>query len=50
MRIGGRTTIIGNASVSDGSVIAGCACVVKDVPPNVLVGGVPEKIIRRLDE
>lgn len=48
--IGGRATIIGNVSVSDGSVIAGCACVVNNVPPNVLVGGVPAKIIRSLDE
>lgn len=48
--IGGRATIIGNVSVSDGSVIAGCACVVKDVPQNVLVGGVPAKIIRSLGE
>lgn len=47
--IGGRTTIIGNTSVGSGSVLAGCACVVKDVPENVLVGGVPAKIIRRLN-
>lgn len=47
--IGGRVTIIGDTLVGAGSVIAGCACVVKDVPSNVLVGGVPAKIIRRLD-
>lgn len=48
--IGGRSTIIGDVTISDGSVVAGCACVVKDVPPNVLVGGVPAKIIRSLDK
>lgn len=48
--IGGRSTIIGDVTISDGSVVAGCACVVKDVPPNVLVGGVPAKIIRSLNE
>lgn len=48
--IGGRSTIIGNVTISDGSVVAGCACVVRDVPPNVLVGGVPAKIIRSLDK
>lgn len=48
--IGGRVTIIGNISIGDSSVIAGCACVVKDVEPNVVVGGVPAKVIRRLDD
>ena len=47
--IGGRSTILGNASIGAGVVVAGCACVVKDVPSNVLVGGVPAKIIRALD-
>ena len=36
--IGGRSTIIGNIAISDGSVVAGCDCVVKNVLPNVLVG------------
>lgn len=48
--IGGRSTIIGNVTISDSSVIAGCACVVKDVEPNTLVGGVPAKLIRRLED
>lgn len=47
--IGGRVTIIGKTSVGSGSVIAGCACVINDVPENVMVGGVPAKIIRRLE-
>jgi maltose O-acetyltransferase len=47
--IGGRTTIIGNTTIGDASVIAGCACVVHDIEPNVLVGGIPAKIIRRLE-
>lgn len=48
--IGGRATIIGNTRIGDASVIAGCACVVKNVESNVLVGGVPAKVIRRLDD
>ena len=48
--IGGRTTICNTVSVGDSSVIAGCACVVKDVPSNVLVGGVPAKVIRELED
>jgi len=47
--IGGRSTIIGNTKIGDSSVVAGCACVVKDVDVNVLVGGVPARVIRRLD-
>lgn len=47
--IGGRSTIIGNTTIGNGSVVAGCACVVKDVPENTLVGCVPAKIIRRLE-
>lgn len=47
--IGGRSTICNNTSIGDGCVIAGCACVVHDVPDNSLVGGVPAKLIRRLE-
>lgn len=48
--IGGRVTILGNTTIGSSSVVAGCACVVKDVPPNTLVGGVPAKMIRKLDD
>ena len=47
--IGARATILGNTVISDGSVVAACACVVGDVPANMLVGGVPAKTIRRID-
>lgn len=48
--IGGRATVLGNTQIGSGCVIAGCACVVKDVPANTLVGGVPANIIRGLDK
>lgn len=48
--IGGRSTIIGNTTIGDGCVIAGCACVVNDLEENILVGGVPARVIRKLDE
>lgn len=48
--IGGRSTVVGNVTIGDSSVVAGCACVVKDVEPNTLVGGVPAKLIRRLED
>ena len=47
--IGGRTTILNNTSIGKSCVIAGCTCVIKDVPDNALVGGVPAKLIRMLD-
>lgn len=46
--IGVRVTILNDIEIHDGSVIAGGACVVKDVEEDVLVGGVPAKIIRHL--
>ncbi len=48
--IGARSTVLGNTSVGKGCVIAACACVVKDIPDNTVAGGVPAKVIRRLDE
>ena len=47
--IGGRATILRNAKIGNSCVIAGCACVIEDVPDNTLVGGVPAKVIRCLD-
>lgn len=47
--IGSRATILGNTSIGKSSVVAACACVIRDVPDNSLVGGVPAKMIRRLE-
>ncbi len=46
--LGARSTCCGEISVGDGSVVAACACVVGDVPEDVLVGGVPAGVIREL--
>lgn len=48
--IGSRATILGNTTIGASSVVASCACVVRDVPDNTLVGGVPAKTIRRLSD
>ncbi|MBR0081779.1 MAG: transferase [Clostridia bacterium] len=48
--IGAGSTVLGNTTVEDGSVIAACACVNRDVPKDTLAGGVPAKIIRKLDD
>ena len=47
--IGGRVTILGETSIGNACVVAGCACVVKSVGDNMLVGGVPARSIRNLE-
>lgn len=46
--IGSRATILGNTVIGKSSVVAACSCVVRDVPDNTLVGGVPARMIRGL--
>jgi maltose O-acetyltransferase len=46
--IGARVTILPGVTLGDGVVAAAGSVISKDVPPNVLVGGVPAKIIREL--
>lgn len=48
--IGARATLLHDICLGKGSVIAACACVVKDVLPNTLAGGVPAKEIKKLHE
>ena len=48
--IGGRSTILNDAHIGNSCVIAACACVVGDVLDNSLVGGVPAKLIRSLED
>lgn len=48
--LGGGATILNNTAIGESCVIAGCACVVSDVEANTLVGGVPARLIRRLDD
>jgi maltose O-acetyltransferase len=47
--LGTRCTVLPGVTVGEGSVVAAGAVVTKDVPPNVLVGGVPARVIRPLD-
>lgn len=47
--IGARSTIGRNIKIGESSVVAACACVMKDVEENSLVGGVPARLIRKLE-
>ena len=44
--IGARATLLGNIHIGSGSLVAACACVIRDVRQNMAVGGVPAKVIR----
>jgi acetyltransferase-like isoleucine patch superfamily enzyme len=47
--IGASVTIIPGVTIGDNSIIAAGAIVTKDVPENVVVGGVPAKVIKYID-
>ncbi|WP_426350072.1 DapH/DapD/GlmU-related protein [Alloiococcus sp. CFN-8] len=47
--IGSNATVTPGVTIGDGAIIAAGAVVTKDVPDNVIVGGVPAKIIRGIE-
>lgn len=47
--IGANATVVPGVTIGDGAVIAAGAVVTKDVPANVIVGGVPAKIIKKIE-
>ncbi len=47
--IGANCTILPGVVIGDNSVISAHSLVNSDIPPNVLAGGVPARVIRELD-
>lgn len=47
--IGANATVVPGISIGEGAIVAAGAVVTKDVPPNVIVGGVPAKIIKKIE-
>ena len=47
--IAANATILPGVTIGDGAIVAAGAVVTRDVPPNVLVGGVPAKVLRELE-
>ena len=48
--IGANATVVPGVTIGDNSIIAAGAVVTKDVPPNIIAGGIPAKVIKRIDE
>ena len=47
--IGAQSTILQGVTIGYGSIVAAGAVVVKDVPPMTVVGGVPAKVIKKIE-
>lgn len=46
--IGSNATVVPGVKIGDGAIVAAGSVVTKDVPENVIVGGVPAKIIKNI--
>jgi 2,3,4,5-tetrahydropyridine-2,6-dicarboxylate N-acetyltransferase len=48
--VGANAVVLEGVKVGDGSVVAAGAVVVKNVPPGVVVAGVPARVIKKVRE
>lgn len=46
--VGAESTILGGVTIGEGCIVAAGSVVTKDVPPNVLVAGVPASVKKQL--
>lgn len=46
---GANATVVPGVTIGDGAIIAAGSVVTKDVPADVMVGGVPAKVIKKID-
>jgi acetyltransferase-like isoleucine patch superfamily enzyme len=47
--IGSNATVLAGVTIGDGAVVAAGAVVTKNVEPNTVVGGVPAKVIKKIE-
>jgi acetyltransferase-like isoleucine patch superfamily enzyme len=47
--VGANVTVLAGVTIGSGAVVAAGALVVRDVPPDTLVAGVPAQVVRSLD-
>ena len=47
--IGANATVLAGVTIGDGAVVAAGAVVTKDVEPNTIVGGIPAKVIKKIE-
>lgn len=48
--IGSNATVLPGVTIGDNSVVAAGAVVTKDVPANIVVGGVPARVLKKITE
>lgn len=47
--IGANVTVVSGVDIGEGAVIAAGAVVTQNVPPNVIAGGVPAKVLKKIE-
>jgi acetyltransferase-like isoleucine patch superfamily enzyme len=47
--IGANATVLAGVTIGDGAIVAAGAVVTKDVEPNTIVGGVPARVIKKIE-